>query len=658
MANSLKADLGPLRVLWDAGTLAGLDDRALLARFVDDGSGLAFEMLVRRHGPMVLRVCSQLLDDRHAAEDAFQAVFLVLARRAGSIRKPEQLAPWLHGVALRTAWESRSREIRRRQIERRGATMSPTDPGPPEHQFIRAEEAEALHGEVARLPERYRGPVVLCDLEGLTHQEAATRLRCPVGTVAIRLKRARERLRTRLIRRGIDPTAGLMVAAFGPSSHVPIPSTSLIEATVRASTTAGLASASVVSLAQGVQWTMTIAKWKAATAGATLAFGLAATWGVAAGRQAPTQAERNDGPAALARKIETAALKEVRDYEDFLGRTEPSRVREFRPGRLDPEQGPLPGRRRVKSGEMLFEFDPKFYQIMVEAAQSRVAKARAVVNLAKAVEKRNERLRSKDANLVSKEDMDKTLAEVDQAEKELWQANAGLTAAQLERRDATQIRAPFGGEISRSQFAPGSVIWFPPRTDQEVFQELRRVPAGQEIKPKDPLLATLVMTDPMAVGFDVDERTILKLRRMYGDDQAKTAEGLTIRVALLDEKEFSHQATLESLPDKLDPSTGTARFRATIPNPDHRILPGMVARVRLTTGQPREALLVPDSAIMVGGRDATVYTLGDRDVVEERVVKLGQSHGDLRVIREGLKPGDRVLTGDLKDVKPGLPLKP
>ena len=257
-----KADLGSLRVLWDVGTLAGLDDRALLARFVDrldEGAELAFEVLVRRHGPMVLRVSEQLLDDRHAAEDAFQAVFLVLARRAGSIRRPERLAPWLYGVALRTAKEARSRENKRKRLERRGATMPTASQKLPEDSLLKVEEAEALHGEITRLPERYRAAVVLCDLEGLTHQEAATRLQCPSGTVAIRLKRARERLRDRLARRGLDPSAGLMALALGSGTSSSLPS-SLIESTVRASTAAGVASASVLSLAKGVQMTMTFAK--------------------------------------------------------------------------------------------------------------------------------------------------------------------------------------------------------------------------------------------------------------------------------------------------------------------------------------------------------------------------------------------------------------
>ena len=317
----------------------------------DEGAELAFEVLVRRHGAMVLRVCSQLLDDRHAAEDAFQAVFLVLARRAASIRRPEQLAPWLHGVALRTAKEARSRERKRRRIELRGATMQPTDSGSPEHPLDRLEQTEALHGEIARLPDRYRGPVVLCDLEGLTQQEAATRLRCPPGTVAIRLKRARERLRARLSRRGLDPSAGVMALTLNPAT-LPSLSTSLVESTVRGSMAIGCASASVVSLAEGVQWTMTLAKWKTATATASLilALGLAATWGVS-GNLPPKPDEQPTQDATIPQvDVARPVSREVHDYEDFTGRIELSRSEEIRvPGRRCHRKSPSIHRKGIGS---------------------------------------------------------------------------------------------------------------------------------------------------------------------------------------------------------------------------------------------------------------------------------------------------------------------
>jgi RNA polymerase sigma factor (sigma-70 family) len=197
----------------------------------------AFAALVQRHGAMVLSVCRQLLGDEHAAEDAFQATFLVLARKAGSIRRPELLGHWLYGVAVRTA--RKAKRLRARQHRREGQEVSmlsaePTGVETPnEVRLSRREEAEALHQEVSRLPEKYRLPIVLCYLEGLTHAEAARRLRWPVGTFSVRLMRARDLLRARLSRRGLAPTASLLVVPVGSETASTAVPPELLEATVR-----------------------------------------------------------------------------------------------------------------------------------------------------------------------------------------------------------------------------------------------------------------------------------------------------------------------------------------------------------------------------------------------------------------------------------------
>src|SRR4051794_5585355 len=220
MANGQsEAVLEPPQGLLDAGPVAGVGDAQLLARFTahrDELAEIAFAALVRRHGPMVLRVCQQILGDWHTAEDAFQATFLILARKAGTIRQPELLGHWLYGVALRTAREARMRDARRRHHETHGVddfeAVANGEAGRPEHSLVTREEYDILHEELTRLPERYRVPLVLCELEGLSYQQAAARLRCPVGTIGVRLRRARERLRVRLTRCGLAPTAGLLGA--------------------------------------------------------------------------------------------------------------------------------------------------------------------------------------------------------------------------------------------------------------------------------------------------------------------------------------------------------------------------------------------------------------------------------------------------------------
>jgi RNA polymerase sigma factor (sigma-70 family) len=229
----------------------------LLERFAAQRDPEAFRVLVERHGPLVLGVCRRWLFEPHDVEDAFQATFLVLVRRAGTLRDRDRLGPWLHGVAYRIARRTRAHAARRQAreepwVDRPGAApLSDAD---------RRELRAVLDEEIDRLPEKYRGPVVLCYLEGQSCEETARRLGCPVGTVKVRLHRARERLRDRLVRRGLAPAAGLAAvdrAAEAATAAVP---ELLAETTIRAATT-GAFPASAAALAQGVLTTMIRMRW-------------------------------------------------------------------------------------------------------------------------------------------------------------------------------------------------------------------------------------------------------------------------------------------------------------------------------------------------------------------------------------------------------------
>jgi RNA polymerase sigma factor (sigma-70 family) len=183
-------------------------DEQLLARFVRGREEPAFGALVRRHGPMVFGVCRRLLGHWQDAEDACQATFLVLARHAGSIRKPGSLASWLYGVAVRVANKARSAALRRRQEEQQ-APGRIADSALPDAAW--RELRAILDEELIRLPERYRAPLVLCYLEGTTNEAAARQLGCTKGTVSSRLARARDLLRRRLTRRGLALSGGMLV---------------------------------------------------------------------------------------------------------------------------------------------------------------------------------------------------------------------------------------------------------------------------------------------------------------------------------------------------------------------------------------------------------------------------------------------------------------
>jgi RNA polymerase sigma factor (sigma-70 family) len=195
-----------------------MSDEQLLARFLggDAETGeAAFRAIVLRHGSMVLGVCRHVLGGPHDAEDAFQATFLVLARKAGSIRDGRVLGRWLYEVAFRIAVRARADEKRRRTHERQGAEMT----SPPIDDEVQWRDLRPiLHEEVNRLPEKYRTPVVLCYLEGKTNEEVARVLGWPVGTVKGRLSRAREILRSRLSRRGVALSAALLLLSLAHDS--------------------------------------------------------------------------------------------------------------------------------------------------------------------------------------------------------------------------------------------------------------------------------------------------------------------------------------------------------------------------------------------------------------------------------------------------------
>ncbi len=195
-----------------------LNDEQLLARFLEDGadsSEEAFRTLVVRHGPMVMSVCRHVLHRHEDAEDAFQATFLALARKADTIRHAGLLAGWLHEVAYRIAIRARSTAARRRDQERQGAAMSASTT-PPQHENDVAwtELRPVLHDEINRLPEKYRLPIILSYLEGRSNEEVARLLEWPTGTVKGRLFRARGLLRTRLMRRGLSLSAAFLYMAL------------------------------------------------------------------------------------------------------------------------------------------------------------------------------------------------------------------------------------------------------------------------------------------------------------------------------------------------------------------------------------------------------------------------------------------------------------
>jgi RNA polymerase sigma factor (sigma-70 family) len=248
------------------GAADGIDltDGQLLERFLHQGDETAFTTLLRRHGPMVLGVCRRVLRDRHEAEDAFQATFLLLVRKAGSLRQPDRLGPWLHGVAYRTALKAKARAARRpaceQSLEDWPAPASPND-------LVWRDLRSALDDAIRRLPSKYRVPVVLCYLEGMTNAQAARHLGCPPGTIATRLARARAQLRVRLARQGVTLSAGVLTMALAEGTATARVSPPLFAAVARLAAafragTGVVASVEVVTLMKGVWTSMLMDKLK------------------------------------------------------------------------------------------------------------------------------------------------------------------------------------------------------------------------------------------------------------------------------------------------------------------------------------------------------------------------------------------------------------
>jgi HlyD family secretion protein len=305
--------LRQLQTLYNIGTIGDLTDGQLLERFATDAdevAELAFSALVERHQAMVWRVCLSALRNQHEAEDAFQATFLVLVRKARSLWVQDSLGPWLHQVACRTAFCLRATVIRRREHEHRCAERNATlivTTGTPRDLDLEA----AVHEELNRLPEKYRAPVILCDLEGRTHQQAARSLGWPIGTVKSRQSEGRKRLRDQLTHRGITlAAAGAVFNSLNQVAIASMPTKVALEAVSAAMNPsahliAGFGiSADVLILTKGALRTMLWIKVRSLTV-ATLAVGLAtggATAYVSGSQNAPTKAGQaaTDRPAPSA----------------------------------------------------------------------------------------------------------------------------------------------------------------------------------------------------------------------------------------------------------------------------------------------------------------------------------------------------------------------
>ncbi len=315
---STKSALRQIRTLFELGTLGGLTDGQLLELFLTrsgDDAEDAFAALVHRHGPMVLGVCRRMLPGSHDAEDAFQATFLILARRAAAIGRRERLANWLYGVAVRTAKESRRRAARQQARERRAMDRNKVES---ERAGDWDDVIPILDEELSRLPDRYRAALVACELEGKSRHDAAQQLGLPEGTLSTHLARGRKLLRDRLVQRGVSLGVGAWAGLPRGAAEAAVPDR-LLTSTVHTAlghasggVASGMVSVTVTALAEGVLKMMILTRLALLVA-AVLGFGAAGLGAYVAWAAVPSPRDEPSGaPVAVKAEDSTAGTRRAR----------------------------------------------------------------------------------------------------------------------------------------------------------------------------------------------------------------------------------------------------------------------------------------------------------------------------------------------------------
>ena len=374
-----------------------------------------------------------------------------------------------------------------------------------------------------------------------------------------------------------------------------------------------------------------------ATAAAALS--CAALAGLAAGchqQQGPPPAQPPVVP------VSQPVQRQVTDTVEYTGRTDAVQsvsVRARVTGYLT--KMPFKEGAEVKTGDLLFEIDPRPYQAQLDQAVSQVGVAEAQLRLAQATLERAKPLLAK--NAISQQEYDQDQAAVDQAAAQVKAAKATVEVYRL-NLEFTRVTAPVDGQVSRYYYTVGNLV----TQDQT-------------------LLTTVVSVDPMYAYFDMDERTILRIRAAINEGKIKAVKNfaeIPVEMALEGEDGFPHRGSLDFVNNVVNPSTGTIAVRGVFPNPQppngRRLLnPGMFVRIRLPIGQPHQALLIVDRAIGSDQGLKYVYVIGGDHKVQYRRVKVGALQDDgLRVIDDGLKPDDWVVVGALQQLRPRMDVEP
>jgi RND family efflux transporter MFP subunit len=354
-----------------------------------------------------------------------------------------------------------------------------------------------------------------------------------------------------------------------------------------------------------------------------------------------TGCERASAPAPVSIEVAVSSPIErgVIDSLDFTGRTQARDAVQLQArigGYL--EKINFTDGAEVKKGQVLFEIDDRTYRAQRDLAQAEVKLAEARVAESSAEYQRILKLRRGQA--ASQEELEKAQRTRETTEDSLEQTGDDLHQAEL-NLDYTQVKAPIGGRADRAKVTVGNLI-----------------SAGTE---QATVLTSIVVLEPMYVYFGVDESTLLWLRQRVREGKLKSAAEKPPEVLLGVGEGSDHpfRGTIDFISNRVDPGTGTLTVRGSFPNKDRFLRPGLFARVRVPVGDPRPALLISDEAVGTNQGQKYVYIVSDKNEVVYRPVKLGALSDGLRIVENGLKPGDRVVLGEgMLRVRPGLTVVP
>jgi RND family efflux transporter MFP subunit len=327
--------------------------------------------------------------------------------------------------------------------------------------------------------------------------------------------------------------------------------------------------------------------------------------------------------------------REVAPYQDYTGRLEARRAVEVRPAVSGFVQSVcFKAGDEVKKGAVLFELDSQVLRLALEKAETDLALAQAKKKQSDADLARANRLVATGHMIQS--DLDRLTGQAAAVEADLKTAKMAVTRARLEW-EATKITAPMSGRVGRPLVEPGTLVF-----------------RGQD---RATLLTTVTCLDPIGLAFDMDERSFLLYQRLLREHKVQGAGGRLV-LAVAGQEGFPQEGTLEGFEDHVNPESGTVRVRGSFPNPGQLLLPGMFARVRMTFGPPRAALVVPEAAVLSDQGRKYVLVVGDGNVAQRRPVTLGPTDDGMRVVEKGLRDEDWVVIAGAGGVHPGDPVEP